>query len=246
MGAERDASPPSKPASPQLIKATVEMVDGVVAGKSVDDAATAALTGGEGELNEVQAQYKDKVRERLVAQAEELSRRARAGEEKAAFAQKLFERSRYKEAIALIDEAVGLLPTDSKEAGMALVWKAMAFERIGREDLTRALYAELEGHPVKAVRAQAGDLLFILDAPKMAIAEDERVKVPDLSNKLDKAKDSWGGARKPRPMKKKTVRTWEDDLEEYEFRGYTPNRWAVAAWAAVCVYVAWYSSQVGS
>jgi hypothetical protein len=38
---------------------------------------------------------------------------------------------------------------------------------------------------VQVIRAKAKDLKYIFEAPKLKIAENERVKIPDLSEVVD-------------------------------------------------------------
>jgi hypothetical protein len=54
---------------------------------------------------------------------------------------------------------------------------AMAANR--KEEECIALFKQLEEtHPVRAVQRQAENLRFIMEAPKLEIGEDEKVKVP--------------------------------------------------------------------
>ena len=49
----------------------------------------------------------------------------------------------------------------------------------GREAECIQLYKSVEqGHPVKKVRNQAANLRFILEAPRLTINPEERVKIP--------------------------------------------------------------------
>lgn len=48
------------------------------------------------------------------------------------------------------------------------------------------MYKELEAsHPSRKVKKQAADLRFILEAPRLELSEDERVKIPLIQS------DTW-------------------------------------------------------
>jgi hypothetical protein len=58
---------------------------------------------------------------------------------------------------------------------------ALACNATGKEDECIAILKTLEdSHPLRAISKQAKDLRFILEAPKLAIGEDEKVSVPRL------------------------------------------------------------------
>lgn len=59
-----------------------------------------------------------------------------------------------------------------------------------KEDECIAMFKHLEEtHPVRAVQRQAENLRFIMEAPKLEIGEDEKVKVPLMN--LDRSKCVW-------------------------------------------------------
>ena len=81
----------------------------------------------------------------------------------------------------------------------------------------QVIYLDLkENHPLPSIRNQAGDLLYILEAPKLKIREEERLKIPDLAE-VDafRARRAGRGPRPP-PRKKAAPRaknrppTWEE------------------------------------
>ena len=60
-------------------------------------------------------------------------------------------------------------------------------EALGKTEECVALFKRLqENHPIKKTRQQAKDLLFIIEAPRLEVREDERVKLPVLKD-MDRA-----------------------------------------------------------
>lgn len=55
-------------------------------------------------------------------------------------------------------------------------------QALGKEEECLDLYKDLkENHPNSKIRKRAADLLFIMEAPKLRVREDERVKMPVLN-----------------------------------------------------------------
>ena len=56
------------------------------------------------------------------------------------------------------------------------------FQALGKTKECVELFRRLEDHPNKKTRRQAKDLLYIIEAPKLRIGEDERVELPVLKD----------------------------------------------------------------
>jgi hypothetical protein len=62
-----------------------------------------------------------------------------------------------------------------------VLWCFYTSQACGKEQECIDLYKALEGtHPNPAIRRQAANLRFILEAPKLKLGPDERVSVPVL------------------------------------------------------------------
>lgn len=63
----------------------------------------------------------------------------------------------------------------------------MAYEANKRHADCIALYKELEkNHPNVSIRRQAGELRYILQAPKLKISQEEMVTIPMIGSSYDK------------------------------------------------------------
>jgi len=215
----------------KLLRSTLNYAEAYAEGKEVDEIVAEELGAGAGvEMSDIQREYKDKVAAKLQAEADALFARQREALEDFELAKRCFERSRYSDARALMDRAAEALDAGSYEEGDVLIWRAMTLERLGLVDECRQQYQALKKHACRAIRKQADELLFILDAPVMEIGEDERVTVPALE--LDSPKDyKWAARGSGRPMRarKPRERTWEDDLADYEPPALTENKYTLVA-----------------
>jgi hypothetical protein len=69
-----------------------------------------------------------------------------------------------------------------KLGGDIQIQLALALNANGKEEECISLFKSLkETHPVPAIRKQADNLCFIMEAPKLELGEDEKVQVPLLN-----------------------------------------------------------------
>jgi len=260
------AAPPpvaggSLAAGPALDKAARRFAAGVKAGLSPDEMtamelAAGASSGPVAELTEAQRAYAQAVRARLEQRAAELAREdaARRAREARNFeaGKLLYERGEYRrcvEALELAVEDAGGKGTQL--GGEAAMWLALGYQAVGREQDCGDLYRWLEqNHPNKRLRKQAGDLRYILEAPKLELSPDERVTVPVISSA-----DAWkaGGRRSSvsSSLRKKgggggggEKKPWERDVTG---AGILPDAWYVrVAWVVVIVGTGVYGNHVAA
>ena len=63
------------------------------------------------------------------------------------------------------------------------LWLALAYQATGREEECLDTYRTLERtHPLPAIRRQAEQLRYIMEAPKLTISPEERVQIPVLTD----------------------------------------------------------------
>jgi hypothetical protein len=78
---------------------------------------------------------------------------------------------------------------NTKLGGDIQIQLALAMAANRKEEECISMFKHLEEtHPVRAIQKQAGNLRFIMEAPKLEIGEDEKVQVPVLdldSNKCE-------------------------------------------------------------
>ena len=74
----------------------------------------------------------------------------------------------------------------SRLGGEIQIQLALAKAANRNEDECIGILKELEeSHPLRSIQRQAYDCRYIMEAPKLAIADDERISVPVLSNLMD-------------------------------------------------------------
>eukprot|EP00210_Caulerpa_lentillifera_P004306 g4109.t1 len=153
----------------------------------------------EDEMTSVQKQYKTKLIEKLKQRAEELKQNSKECLEFEAGKQ-AYSKGEYPLACQLLEQGAsqhsesGLLGADIR------MWLALAYQvinltlltllhveitlqAVGRTEDCTELYKRLSKyHPVKKIRKQAENLLYIMEAPELELGEDERVKLPVLKN----------------------------------------------------------------
>lgn len=119
-----------------------------------------------------------------------------------------------------------------------------AYAACGREDDCIAIYKSVEDtHPMPALRRQAADLRYIMEAPKLVLGEDEKVSIPVLSD-LEPAQRSRASITRPaaggkRPKQKR----WDEEFwENYKAPVYLKNRYVWVAASVVALALAYWSS----
>eukprot|EP00850_Spirogloea_muscicola_P023608 SM000372S13684 [mRNA] locus=s372:59710:61071:+ [translate_table: standard] len=147
----------------------------------------------------------------------------------------------YDKSVDILEAALGNVPHGSSLGGDIQIWLAMAYEAHNRHADCIALYKRLEaGHPNKAVRRQAADLRYILEAPKLKIGRDEMVKVPILgADNTSTNTRSWSQmVTESRRRRAKTVpkRAGQRDYME-DFMVWRPPRWERSPYFYVAITV---------
>ena len=167
---------------------------------------------GAAELSDVQSQYKDKIREKLaevggtkgqrcylgwrawgltaparrpppVQRAEELRREKEARAVKFAAGKEAYGRGSYPASVTLLEGALNEEGPFTPLGGEIQLWLALAYQACGRETDCIDMYKAVEKtHPLPSVRRQAAGLRYIMEAPKLELAPDEKVSIPVLTD----------------------------------------------------------------
>jgi hypothetical protein len=142
------------------------------------------------ELSDAQRAYVGKLKERLHARAEEMRAEEAARREREArnltAGKRAYESGEYPAAVKLFEAAADDTGRLSPLGGEALMWLALAYQAVGREQECIDTYVWLEAnHPLARVRKQAGELRFIMEAPQLELSPEERVTIPLLGT------DTW-------------------------------------------------------
>tara|TARA_B100001094_G_C18070645_1_gene739841 strand:- start:578 stop:1228 length:651 start_codon:yes stop_codon:yes gene_type:complete len=206
------------------------------------------------ELGGAEAEYRDKIVEKLEEIAKQQSEDVEAGVRLYEQAQRQYEKGRYRRTLELSEEALENLLAGSLEGGRVLIFKAMALDALGRETEAAAVYKELEEtHPLTTIRKQAEELLYILEAPRLQISPEERVTIPDMSSmeKNDPRKRRSVGPVNRRPVKRREKKelSWEEKFAR-DYKVPLPqqlkNKYVLVATVVLVVCIAsWSASVVG-
>ncbi|MGL5062261.1 MAG: hypothetical protein ACRC62_19980 [Microcoleus sp.] len=92
-----------------------------------------------------------------------------------------FESGRYAQAIQSLETASGLVDRTSRLGSEVQMWLVTAYQAAGDTERAIGLCRQLVRHPRQETRQQAKRLLYILEAPQLAIPEEWMVKIPDLA-----------------------------------------------------------------
>ena len=98
-------------------------------------------------------------------------------------------------------------------------------------------------HPMPALRRQAADLRYIMEAPKLVLSKEEKVSIPVLDN-LDPA------SRKKVPINRSALqkprskpKSWDEEFwENYRAPTYLKNRYVWVAAAIIALGLAYWST----
>lgn len=228
-------------------QAATRFAKGVEQGADPDELVARELgRAGVRELSEVQDKYKDKLRDKLAERALELERQKAAKREKFTLGKLAYERGEYSASTQFLEAALNDEGPFSVLGGEVQLWLALAYQAEGREEECLDLYRRVEAtHPVPKIRKQAADLRYIMEAPKLEVAPEERVEIPVLSNleanrRFKPATSTFKQAGKQKVKK---------SLEEEFLDNYVPPTWArnYYVWVASAVAgvgLAWYSTYI--
>jgi len=97
----------------------------------------------------------------------------------------LFERGRYREAIARFQTALALSNPVGSRGGEIQLWLVNAYIASGKEDEGLALCRKLIVHPDLDTKQQSKRILYILEAPELELKPEWTTKIPDLANMDD-------------------------------------------------------------
>ncbi|KAI7839933.1 hypothetical protein COHA_006327 [Chlorella ohadii] len=199
-----------------------------------------------GQLSDVQGQYREAIKQKLAERAEELRREKEAKAAKFGAGKLAYERGQYPASARLLEQALNEEGPFTQLGGEIQLWLALAYQACGREEDCLATYRTLEKtHPLPAIRRQAADLRYIMEAPKLQISPDERVQIPVLTD-LDVNRGNRAPVARPRPpVKRKVEKTWDEEFwENYTGPRIMTNKYVWAAAAVVATLAAVYSSYV--
>ncbi|GLC37815.1 hypothetical protein PLESTB_001479500 [Pleodorina starrii] len=193
-------------------------------------------------LTEAQKAYKDKIQQKLAKRAAELKAEEDAVKERLArnleLGKKAYECGEYPASVRLLEQAVRDVGPDTVLGGEAQLWLGLAYQACGRDQDAIAVYKEIEAsHPSRKVKKQAGELRYILEAPRLELREDERVKIPLIQS------DSWRQKQRtsytpklsrPAASSKKNETYWDRvSLDAPDPLAMLPDRWYVRVAFAV-------------
>lgn len=197
------------------------------------------------QMSELQDKYKDKIKAKLESRAEELKREREARAVKFVQGKVAYERGQYSSSVTLLEAALNEEGPFTQLGGEIQMWLALAYQACGREEDCIEMYKTIEKtHPLPAIRRQAADLRYIMEAPKLQLGEDEKVKIPVLTD-LDPATR---GGRAPLPRTRNTGKTqtkpksWDEEFwENYKPPQYLKNRYVWAASLILILGIVLYS-----
>ncbi|MEL6854629.1 MAG: tetratricopeptide repeat protein [Cyanobacteria bacterium J06607_13] len=94
--------------------------------------------------------------------------------------QALFERGRYKRAIAHFQTALSLSNPMGSKGGEIQLWLVNTYIAAGDEEAGKALCRKLILHPDLDTKQQSKRILYILEAPELEMKPEWVTKIPDL------------------------------------------------------------------
>ena len=200
------------------------------------------------ELSDIEKKYADKLLTVMQDKIAEVKKRDSEAREQILRGKKAYTQGNYPTAANYFEQAMACTTTDTLVGGEAKMWLALAFDSSGKQEEARNIYRELkEKHPLPSIRSQAADLLYILEAPKLKISKEERLKIPDLSE-VDEFRNRKKTSRIVRPRKmpksmKKSAPTWEEKfLQTSPIARTFKNRYFQVAFTVVTISVSIFSA----
>lgn len=91
-----------------------------------------------------------------------------------------FERGQYRQSITAFEAALKLTSLGSREGGESQLWLVMAYQAAGQWSEARNLCRKLSRHPHPDCRKQSKQVLYILQAPRLARPREWLTEIPDL------------------------------------------------------------------
>ena len=211
---------------------------GALSGEDVDDLVAQQMgVSSAAQLTKTQEKYKDKIKAKLEERAEELRKEKEARAIKFTAGKAAYARGQYPVSVEFFESALNEEGPFSQLGGEIQMWLALGYQACGREEECIETYRTIEKtHPVPSIRRQAAELRYIMEAPKLELSEDEKVKIPVLTD-LEVNRGGRAPAPRARPVQKpKREKTWDEEFwENYEPPKYLKNKYV---WAATAVVVA--------
>eukprot|EP00894_Picocystis_sp_ML_P005025 jgi/Pico_ML_1/55542/g1214.t1 len=203
--------------------------------------------GSAAEMTEVQAKYKDKIKGKLSEKAEEIKSREANARKVFQLGQNAYERGAYQQSADIFEYALeNVTRPNSMVGGEIQLWLALSYDALGRYEDCLSMYKSLEKeHPSKDIKKQASELRFILEAPKLEIGEDERVKIPVMDDANSYTDRRFSSTKRP-AGRRRELTLEERFLENYRPPTVVSNRYFWVALFAVLACLAVYSRQVVS
>jgi len=144
-----------------------------------------------------------RVRKELEKVAKEQAERRKMAQLMYELGQRAYGKGMYGRAIEFLEGALTIIPRPTLFGGEIQIWLAMAYEANNRHADCIALYKKLEkNHPNPSIRRQAGELRYILQAPKLKISQEEMVTIPMIGSSYDNYAGTWTDKYKDRDEKR--------------------------------------------
>ncbi|GAQ85432.1 hypothetical protein KFL_002350070 [Klebsormidium nitens] len=167
----------------------------------------------------------EKLLREMREKAEEQARKDKEANLLYKYGQREYGRGEYAKAVEALQSAVDLVAKGSALGGEMQIWLAMAFDANGQRADGLAMYRKLEAtHPMKAIKLQAANLRYIMEAPRLKISKDERVTIPLVGEESQTGKPSFTELykEKRRANYRKTRKLEPDIWDRIEWK---PPRW---------------------
>ncbi|GMH39287.1 hypothetical protein BSKO_07185 [Bryopsis sp. KO-2023] len=239
----------SKSENERLDAAAEDYLVGLEAGLNPDDIISRQLgIKSSQELTDTQKEYLSTVKQKISKRAKAIKKEREAAENvNFKIGKYAYSKGDYSGAVEALEKTVEECGTLSAVGGEASLWLALAYQAVGREKECIELYKELkERHVNRMIRKKATDLLYIMEAPKLKLTQEERVKVPVMENAERWSPRGSFGAR-PSSSGIKTKKQVKKSLEDQFWDEYQPpklvrNRYVWIASFILAVGLAWYST----
>lgn len=101
------------------------------------------------------------------------------------------EQGQYRQSVENLEEAVKLVTLGSRDGGDAQLWLVMAYQAVGKYQEATSLCRKLTRHPDGEIRKQSKQVLYILEAPRLARPKEWMTEIPDLNNVASNDKPSY-------------------------------------------------------
>ncbi|CBJ48304.1 conserved unknown protein [Ectocarpus siliculosus] len=134
-------------------------------------------------------------------------------------------------SVALLDKAVDLAGADSRRGGEFKLWAAQALQGVNRNNQAVEVLKSLKSHRDFDVRKVSAELLYIAQAPQLALNGEDFVDFPDTSGITDDYDKKDLGKPKIAPWKKSEKE--EDMFYVGEDTGVRPGNDPVMFLAAI-------------